>query len=68
MKMNLGGGLGLYLLRKYIHELHGECTIVTGNCFLRLDETCFNSINVNQIFFVEYKKLMQSVVSESQKK
>ena len=54
------GGLGLYLLRKYIHELHGECTIVTGNCFLRLDETCFNSINVNQIFFVEYKKLMQN--------
>ena len=52
----------MYLLRKYIHELHGECMIVTGNCFLRLDETCFDSINVNQIFFVEHKELMQNYV------
>ena len=48
------GGLGLYLLRKYIHELGAECIIISGNCFLKLDRTCFDKKKENIIHVKKY--------------
>lgn len=51
------GGLGLYLLRKYISELRAQCIIVSGNCFMILDENCFNAIDENRIEYQRYEEM-----------
>lgn len=50
------GGLGLYLLRKYVSELKAQCIIVSGNCFITLDEKCFDAADENRI---EYKRCVE---------
>lgn len=51
------GGLGLYLLRKYLYELKAQCIIVSGNCFLILDENSFDVNNENRIEYKDYREL-----------
>lgn len=43
------GGLGLYLLRKYIYALKGAVSILSGRCYLKFDYTCFDPLRVNII-------------------
>lgn len=43
------GGLGLYLLRKYVNELNGEFVIISGNSYLEFDRMSFNIENDNDI-------------------
>lgn len=43
------GGLGLYLLRKYVNELNREFVIISGNCYLEFDRMSFNIENDNDI-------------------
>lgn len=43
------GGLGLYLLRKYIHQLDGEIIIISGNCYLEFDKSCYLDSDENAI-------------------
>lgn len=53
---NVSGGLGLYLLRKYMFEMNGEAEIVSGKYFVSLKENFYNNINVNH-FFVDKEKM-----------
>lgn len=43
------GGIGLYLLRKYLKELNAEATIISGKCCLKLDSRSYNIDNENEI-------------------
>lgn len=47
------GGLGLYLLRKYISQLRGKFYIVSGNCFVEYDERCYRKDFENEIYYME---------------
>lgn len=51
------GGLGLYLLRKYLYELKGQASIITGKCYLELDDKCFRIDNENIIQIKEKRDL-----------
>lgn len=53
-KDNESGGLGLYLLRKYIHQIQGEIIICSGHCFLKLDASCFDPNDDKKINIKEY--------------
>lgn len=53
------GGLGLYLLRKYIHELNGSVTILSGKCFLELDYSCFDSKDENRVVVHSHVEMVQ---------
>ncbi|BDC01930.1 MAG: hypothetical protein E7K00_04865 [Clostridium perfringens] len=45
------GGLGLYLLRKYIFKIHAEAIIISGKSLVKLSgENCFNELKVNDIY------------------
>jgi len=52
-KDNESGGLGLYLLRKYMHQMGGEIIICSGHCFLKLDGTCFDDKDDTKINVIE---------------
>ena len=52
------GGLGLYLLRKYINELNGFATILSGGCYVEFDSSCFNIDNENEII-INYSEEME---------
>ena len=43
------GGIGLYLLRKYLQKLNAKATLVSGNCYLELNSMCYNSLGKYQI-------------------
>ena len=45
------GGLGLYLLRKYIYELGGSAIILSGNSYIELDNRCFEPKAENFIIY-----------------
>lgn len=48
------GGLGLYLLRKYIFKINAEAIIISGKSFVRLSgESCFNELKINDIYLKE---------------
>lgn len=48
------GGLGLYLLRKYISQIGGKVSIVSGTSYIELDESCYNENNENEIIINDY--------------
>lgn len=56
-EVNEIGGLGLYLLRRYMSELRGRYTIVSGNAFIEFDKDCFDETNENNIIYSKYKEL-----------
>lgn len=43
------GGLGLYLLRKYIHQLNGKFSILSGTCYLEFEGEDYDEDNENNI-------------------
>ena len=43
------GGLGLYLLRKYISELSGKVSILSGTCYVELDGSCYDKNDENRV-------------------
>lgn len=45
------GGLGLYLLRKYIFKICAEAIVISGKSFIRLSgNNCFDELKVNDIY------------------
>ena len=53
------GGLGLYLLRKYIYQLEGSAAILSGKCYLEFDGECFNPNAENAIIIKEQQKIIE---------
>lgn len=53
------GGLGLYLLRRYVNELDGKFIIISGNCYVEFDSMSFNIEDDNAIV-VKRKEEMSS--------
>lgn len=51
------GGLGLYLLRKYICQLNGKGIILSGACCLEFDYLCYNEEAENSLIFRANKQL-----------
>lgn len=51
------GGLGLYLLRKYISQLKGKASILSGDCYLEIGEESYNVLDENRIEILSYKNL-----------
>ncbi|QAA31333.1 hypothetical protein [Clostridium manihotivorum] len=48
------GGLGLYLLRKYINKIDAEAYIISGKFFISLSgDNCFDENDVNKFYFKE---------------
>lgn len=43
------GGLGLYLLRKYISELSGKVSILSGSCYVEFDGSCYDKHDENRV-------------------
>lgn len=54
------GGLGLYLLRKYITQLGGKASIMSGNCYMEMDEECYDSEDENKIRISRMRTLEDS--------
>ncbi|MEE1257033.1 MAG: hypothetical protein UHN47_11025 [Lachnospiraceae bacterium] len=52
------GGLGLYLLRKYINHLEGRIIIISGKCYLEFDKSCYNESNENAITIKKHISLV----------
>lgn len=45
------GGLGLYLLRKYIYKIDAEAYIISGKAFIKLSgKNCFDTLKINDIY------------------
>lgn len=51
------GGIGLYLLRKYIHKLNGKFIIISGSCYAEFDNRCYYPENENVIYCKQYKQM-----------
>lgn len=51
------GGIGLYLLRKYIHKLNGKFIIISGSCYAEFDDTCYDPENENDIYCKQNKQM-----------
>lgn len=49
------GGLGLYLLRKYIYKIDAEAYIISGKAFIKLSgKNCFNKLKINDIYLEQH--------------
>lgn len=51
------GGLGLFLLRKYICQLDGKIIIISGDCYLEFDKSCYQDMDENIITIKKYSQL-----------
>ena len=56
-KSNETGGIGLYLLRKYISILNGEIFIVSGKAYIHMDERCYSQKSEDEIYCIEKETL-----------
>lgn len=53
------GGIGLYFLRKYISDMNGKFSILSGNSYVECDKLCYNEKNENLIRVKKTKILSQ---------
>ncbi|EOT2959714.1 hypothetical protein ACSW9O_00365 [Clostridium perfringens] len=51
------GGLGLYLLRKYLHEIDGIGHIVSGKSIIELESGFYNNNDINNIILESENKI-----------
>lgn len=51
------GGLGLYLLRKYLHEIDGIGHIVSGKSIIELESGFYNNNDINNIILESKNKI-----------
>lgn len=51
------GGLGLYLLRKYVAQINGRCMIISGSGFVEFDSGSYNKEQENLIFYTNNGEL-----------
>lgn len=53
------GGIGLYFLRKYISDMNGKFSVLSGNSYVECDKMCYNEENENFITVSKRKNLSQ---------
>ncbi|GFI30023.1 hypothetical protein IMSAGC013_01410 [Lachnospiraceae bacterium] len=53
------GGIGLYILRKYISDMNGKFSVLSGNSYVECDKMCYNEENENLIRVSKRKNLSQ---------
>ena len=56
-KLNETGGIGLYLLRKYISILNGEIFVVSGKAYIHMDKRCYSQKCEDEIYCIEKETL-----------
>lgn len=56
-KSDESGGLGLYLLRKYLYNIKGTGSVISGKSIIQLKEGFYNEKNVNDMIIDPHNKI-----------